>query len=125
MQCKRASGRGLGRVPSDGVLDAGNVKHIERSDLEVTTIKIAFMAGERAGNGLLVLETSAHVVVKHFYICGLVGETDWPVFGVVGNMPDAGGGFQQSLVAIQVKFWVEYVFDRISRIDWIDAGVLI
>jgi len=66
------------------------------------------MAGECAIHSFPVLETSAHVIVGHLDDSGVVGEKDWPIFGVVGYMPDAGGGFQQGLVAIIIKFRIHF-----------------
>ena len=47
------------------------------------------------------------------------------ILSIVGDVPDTGGGAKERLVSVEIKFRIEYVFDRIYRIDWIDAGVLV
>lgn len=60
------------------------------------------MAGEGVVDGLLVFEAAALVVVGHLDDGGVVGEDDRAVLGVVGDVPDAGGGADKGLVAVQI-----------------------
>jgi hypothetical protein len=106
------------------VLDAGTVEHVQRCNLEVASVQVSLMAGEGTGDGLFVLEAPAHVIVGHLHKRGFVREKDWSIFGVVGHMPDTGGGFQHSLVAIGIKFRI-YFTQRHRGHRVFDTGVLV
>lgn len=71
--------------------DVGGVEHIQSCDLEENAVKITFVLNDIAVDSLFVLEASAHVIVGHLNFCGLVGEKDWSVFTIIGDVPDAGG----------------------------------
>ena len=61
------------------------------------------MAGQRARDGLFILEPAALIVIGHFDYGGVVREDDRAVLGVVGDLPEAGGGTDEGLVAVGVK----------------------
>ena len=72
--------------------------------LQVVTVEVARVEARCPSDRHFFLESPAHGVVGAFHGCPavLAFKFHGPVFGVVGDCPDAGGSFHQRLVAVGV-----------------------
>ena len=105
---KGARGDGLGWIPCDepqaGVVGASQVP---TGDLQVASVDVALVEGYGAVRCDFFGRAASHGVVGAGDLCFraiffVSGEGDGAVFGVVGDAPDARGGFHQGLVAVGV-----------------------
>jgi len=96
----------LGRIPGDEpkrrVVAAGEVA---AGDLQVATVEVSLVERDAAVYCYLFGGAAPHVVVGTFDdgVAFCVDEVHWAVFGIIGDAPDARGGFHQRLVAVGIE----------------------
>ena len=125
LEDERACRHRLRRIPAEHEVDGVVGRPVQALDAEVAVVYEAVVGVGDAVRCLDVFDAPPHAVELHYNVRRSASPGYWPVLAVVGNLPDAGRGLDESLVAIQVKCGDKFLAQRrrVAEVGYL--GVLV
>ena len=112
LEDERACRHRLRRIPAEHEVNGVVRRSVEALDAEITVVHEAVVRVGDAVHHLDVFDATPHTIELHHEVRRAALPQDGAVLPVVGNLPDACRGLDESLVAIQVKCGDKFLAQR-------------